>query len=160
MQAHVGVRIVERMREVDTDDADWGTPARADPDAALQVRPRRIVGVAGIEEYRRAVVPDDSHLELGAADEQVAPPDARALGVARTEILITVAAHAAVSAGEEPLRRRQARELVGTDRSVLAAQQDAHSLAERAHDVAAQTHASKRRPRAERVAAAAHVHGP
>src|SRR5690606_3907487 len=105
------------MREIDADDADRRAPARADPDPALRVGPGRIVGVARVEEQRGAVVADESELELGARDEKITAADPRPRVVARPEILIAVAAHAAVSAGEEPLRRRQLRELVGADRA-------------------------------------------
>src|SRR5690606_2585179 len=148
------------MREIDADDADRRAPPRADPDAALRVGPCRIVGVARVEEQRGAVVSDDSELELRARDQKITPADAFARVVERPEILIAVAAHAAVSAREESLRRRQPCELIGADGAVLAAQKHAHALTQRAHDVAARMQAAERRAGAERVAADAHVHRP
>src|SRR5690606_8867451 len=143
-----------------TDDADRRAPPRADSDAARQLGASRIARVARVEEKRRAVVADDPDLELGARDEQIAAADASAVFVLRTERLVRVAAHAAVAAGIEALRRRQPREVGGGDRAVLASEQHANPLAERAHEIAVRVQPAGRRARRAGVTAAAQIHRP
>src|SRR5690606_34405969 len=141
-------------------DPDRGPPAGADADAAGEIGPRGIGRVTRVEKERGAVCADDPELELGARDEQISPADARPVLVLRPERLIRIAAHAAVAAGVEALRRRQLPELRRCDRAVLAAQQHAHALAERADHIAAQVQPAERRPGPERIAAAAQIRRP
>src|SRR5690606_8715708 len=103
MQAEVGLGIVERMRDVEADDADRRAPASADADPARELGARRIARIARVEEEGCAVVADDPEFELRACDEQITPADSRAVLVLGAQRLIRVAAHAAVAAGVEAL---------------------------------------------------------
>ena len=49
MDTEIRVRIVERMREVEADDADRRSPAGADADAAGQIGSRRVARITRID---------------------------------------------------------------------------------------------------------------
>ena len=115
------------------------------PTLRLQIRPRLVGGVAGVEEQRRSIVAEKKVIELYGREREIPAADRGAIGIGRSELFVFVAADASITAREEALRRRQSRELVSTDGAVFRAEQETCPVAERTHDGARRMQAQEAR---------------
>ena len=96
-------RITERLRQIDAERDDRQTHAHADADRILQRIAEAIERTAGVEECRDTEIARQIADDLRRAREQMSAADLRATRIGRCEIVIAVAAHAAIAAGKETL---------------------------------------------------------
>src|SRR5512134_81666 len=130
VQPRVAVRLGQRLRDVEPDAQEREAVAQADARRVFERIAEIVDGIAGIHEHRRDEIPRQAALQFDAAGHQVAAADTVAVGVHRRQLLVAVAADAAVAAREEAVLGGQFLELADHARADLRAQLQLQAVCE------------------------------
>src|SRR5262245_54950394 len=124
VQPRAAVGLGDRLRDVEADAQEWQAVAKSDPDRVLERVAEGVERVAPVHEDRRDEVLREAALQLDGSGQQVASAHLVAVRIDGRELLVAVAAHALVAAGEEAVRGGQLLELADRARAELAAHVD------------------------------------
>src|SRR5688572_13928286 len=124
VEARAAARVRDRLRDVDADAQERQPVTQADAGRVLERVPEIVEGIAGVHEHGSDQVLRKVPLQLESPRQQVAAADLVAVGVDRRQLLVAVAAHALVAAGEEAVLRRQLLEIADDAGADLGAHVD------------------------------------
>ena len=113
---------MDRRAQIDADHADRRQPTQAEARTDLRAIVDAAEGIAGIDERSHAPVAREIVLDLAAGHQQAGAADHPVIAVARTDRLVAVTAHRAITTGEETQLRRQCDEVVAPCVAGAAAQ--------------------------------------